>query len=184
MVVSMLFVSRVPVSQVASLGKSIERLLQQGLGTAFYIWFKVIWRQLTLWKVASHHNQLEDSLFTSDSCLAFIFIFILSFQGSTCSIQRFPGKGLNQSCSCQPTPPPQQHQMRAVSLTYTTAHGKAGALTHWVRPGIELTSSWTLVEFVIAEPRWELPHALLLKCIWTTYNRKNKNHLKRKKMCF
>ena len=40
---------------------------------------------------------------------------------------------------------------------YTTAHGNAGSLTHWVRPGIEPASSWILVRFVSTEPWWELP---------------------------
>ena len=29
-------------------------------------------------------------------------------------------------------------------MTYTTAHGNAGSLTHGVRPGIEPASSWIL----------------------------------------
>jgi len=33
-------------------------------------------------------------------------------------------------------------------VTYTTAQGNAGSLTHWVRPGIEPKSSWILVRFV------------------------------------
>ena len=41
-----------------------------------------------------------------------------------------------------------QHRIRAVSATYTTAHGNAGNLTHWVRPGIELSSSWIPVRFL------------------------------------
>ena len=41
-------------------------------------------------------------------------------------------------------------------MTYTTAHGNAGSLTHWVRSGIEPTSSWLLVRFVSAAPQWEL----------------------------
>ena len=44
----------------------------------------------------------------------------------------------------------------SASSTDTTAHGNAGSLTHWVRTGIELASSWILVWFVTAEPRWEL----------------------------
>ena len=32
-----------------------------------------------------------------------------------------------------------------------------GSLTHWARPGMESVSSWMLVRFVSAEPRWELP---------------------------
>ena len=43
-----------------------------------------------------------------------------------------------------------------MSVTYTTAHGKVGSLTHWTKPGIEPTSSWMLVGFISAEPQWEL----------------------------
>ena len=43
-----------------------------------------------------------------------------------------------------------------MSVTYTTAHGNAGFLTHWMRPGIEPMSWWILVGFVTAEPQWEL----------------------------
>ena len=40
------------------------------------------------------------------------------------------------------------------SLTYTTAHGNNGSLTHRGRPGIKPVSSWILVGF---EPvLWEL----------------------------
>ena len=41
-------------------------------------------------------------------------------------------------------------------LTYTTAHSNSGSLTHWVRPGIQPTSSWILVGFVTTEPQREL----------------------------
>ena len=51
----------------------------------------------------------------------------------------------NQNHSCQPKPQPQQRQIRAVYGTYTTAHGNAGSLTHWVGPGIKPASSWILV---------------------------------------
>ena len=39
-------------------------------------------------------------------------------------------------------PQPQQCQIRASPSTYTTAHGNARSLTHWLRPGIEPTFSW------------------------------------------
>ena len=42
---------------------------------------------------------------------------------------------------------------------YATAHGNAGSLTHWARPGIELTPSWILVGF---EPWWELQYVVNL----------------------
>ena len=43
-----------------------------------------------------------------------------------------------------------------LSATYATAHSNAGALTCWVRPGMEPATSWILVRFVSAEPRWQL----------------------------
>ena len=42
----------------------------------------------------------------------------------------FPGRGSNKSCSCQPMPQLQQHQIRALSFTYTIACSNAGYLTH------------------------------------------------------
>ena len=41
-------------------------------------------------------------------------------------------------------------------MTYTTALGNAGSLTHWVGPGIEPKTSWFLVILVSAAPWWEL----------------------------
>ena len=61
----------------------------------------------------------------------------------------------NWSYSCQPTPEPQQCQIQAVSLTYTTAHGNARSLTRWARPGIEPAASWFLVGFVSPAPQRE-----------------------------
>ena len=49
----------------------------------------------------------------------------------------------------------QQRQFWAMSTTYTTAHGNAGYLTHWARPGIEPASSWILVRFFSNGPLWE-----------------------------
>ena len=72
--------------------------------------------------------------------LSFLFFFSL---GPSCGIWRFPGKESNWSCSHQPTPET-QHQIWATSATYTTAHGSAGSLTHWARPGIKPSTSWFL----------------------------------------
>ena len=38
--------------------------------------------------------------------------------------------GGSQSCSCQPSPQPEQHRIRATSWTYATARGNAGSLTY------------------------------------------------------
>ena len=53
-------------------------------------------------------------------------------------------------------PEPQQCRIQAASTTYTIAHSNTRSLIHWVRPGIEPATSWFLVRFVSAEPRWEL----------------------------
>ena len=55
--------------------------------------------------------------------------------------------GSHWSCSCQPTPEPQQRGIWAASAPYTTAHGNAGLLTNWARAGIEPETSWFLVGF-------------------------------------
>ena len=49
---------------------------------------------------------------------------------ATCGTWRFPGSGSTGSCSRWPPPEPQQRWIRATSVTCTTAHGKAGSLTH------------------------------------------------------
>ena len=42
-------------------------------------------------------------------------------------------------------------------LTYTTAHGNDGSLTHWAGPGIKPTSSWIPVGFISPEPQGKFP---------------------------
>ena len=43
-------------------------------------------------------------------------------------------------------PGPQQCQIGATSVTYTTAHGNTRSLTYRGRPGMEPTSSWRLCQ--------------------------------------
>jgi len=99
----------------------------------------------------------------------FLFLF-LSFQGCICGIWKFPGWGSNPSYSCQPMPQPQQCSIQATSATYTTAHGNAGSLTHWARPGIAPTISRFLVGlFLLRHSRNSpfshfLPFSLFLVC--------------------
>ena len=75
--------------------------------------------------------------------------------------------------SCWPTPKPQQCGIWAASETYTTVHISARYLIHWVKPGLEPTSSWKLVGFVSTEPQWELHTTMYL-------SKKNKNVLQQK----
>ena len=60
----------------------------------------------------------------------------------------------------QPTPQPQKLQILAVAAIYTMAHGNARSLTHSAVPGIEPTSSWILVRFLITEPQLVTPDHL------------------------
>ena len=57
------------------------------------------------------HFKLKDTrkeIFFQVSAKFFFFFFcLLSFQGRTHSIWRFPDQGFNRSCSCRPRPEPQ-----------------------------------------------------------------------------
>ena len=50
--------------------------------------------------------------FSHFAFLSFLFLsFFLFFKDHTCSIWKFPDQGMDWSCSCRPTPQPQQHQI-------------------------------------------------------------------------
>ena len=57
---------------------------------------------------------------------------------------------------------------------YTTAHGNAGSLTHWARPGIKPKSSWILVWFISVEPQWEFPHMSIISMQFSPFQHKRK----------
>ena len=77
-----------------------------------------------------------------------------------------PRLGSNWSYSHQPTLQPQQRQIWAISVTYTTAHSNAGSLTHWVRPGIEPASSWILFIFITKWATMGTPYFFFLFNFW------------------
>ena len=78
-----------------------------------------------------------------------LFFFLFRVAPAACGSSWARGN----SCSGQPPPQPQQHWTWATSAT--TACEKARFLTHWARPGIEPTSSWTLVGFITSAPQQE-----------------------------
>ena len=86
--------------------------------------------------------------------LLFFFFFCL-FRAASTAYGSFQARGPT-GCSCWPIPQPQQHQIQALSSTYTTAYGNMGFLTHRARPEMEPKSSWILVTFITTEPQWEL----------------------------
>ena len=59
-------------------------------------------------------------------------------------------------------PEPQQHSIQAASAPYTTAHGNAGSLTHWARPGMEHAFSWILGRRVSTEPWQEVLKSIFI----------------------
>ena len=47
--------------------------------------------------------------YTADKRIEYFFLVLFSFQGCTQGIWKFSGQGCNGSCTCRPTPQPQQH---------------------------------------------------------------------------
>ena len=70
------------------------------------------------------------------------------------------------------TPQPEQHGTWTASVTYITAHGIARFLTHWVRPGIEPTSSWIQFGFITGIATKGIPTLL---CIVYKGNQESKS---------
>ena len=73
-----------------------------------------------------------------------LFVYLV-FRATCAAYGSYQARRSNRSYSCQSTPQPQKCRIRAASATCTAAHGNAGSLTHWARPGIEPASSWILV---------------------------------------
>ena len=99
---------------------------------------------------------IEMSLYSAFLSFSFFlsFFFFFNFLGLYLWHLEVPRQGSDQSCSCWPTPQPQQLGIQAE--TYTAAHSNSRSLAHWAKPGREPTSSQILVGFLITEPQWEL----------------------------
>ena len=84
---------------------------------------------------------------TNGSLLSFYFYFsiIYLFVFSKAAPTAYGG---SQARGLIGRPEPQQRGIWAASGTYTMAHGNAGSLSYWVRPGIEPETSRFLVRFV------------------------------------
>ena len=86
--------------------------------------------------------------------------FLFFFRAAAPQHMEVSRLGVVSELSNWPTSQPQQLSTWAMSVTYTTAHGNARFLTHWLRPGIEPTSSWILIGFITTKPWRELPQIL------------------------
>ena len=89
------------------------------------------------------------------SCDSSLFYFWL-FR-ATPAYMEVPRLGIQLELRRRPTAHPQQRRIWATSATHTTAHGNAGSLTHWARPGIEPASSWMPVRSISIASRQKLP---------------------------
>ena len=102
--------------------------------------FSLQWKKFLKWTMVVQHCECTSA-----------------FQGHNCGsgIWKFPGWGLNQSCSSTCQPVPQPHWIQAPSVTYITAHSNTRSLTHWAGPEIECASSWIPVGLTTAKPQQE-----------------------------
>ena len=83
---------------------------------------------------------------TTLSALELYLLFLFVFLWLNLWHMEVPRLGSNQSCSWWPMPQP--HGIWGTPAIYTTAHGNARSLTHWVWQGIRPSSSWILVGLI------------------------------------
>ena len=114
------------------------------------------------------------------SCVA-VAVAVAVAQAGSCSSKSAPSlgastchrhalKGQKRERERPPTPSPSTTWgPNRKSATYTTAHRNARSLTHWARPGIEPSSSWILVAFVIPEPHIPEPPNLF-RFLWRLHH--------------
>ena len=112
--------------------------------------FFFFWLLCTLWFFPSQHW-----LFYSFGFLFFIFVFFRATP--TAHGSSWTRDLIGAVAATVLTPQPLQCQIWATYVTYTTAHGNAGSLSYWARPGIKLAYSWILVGFVTPEPKPGIP---------------------------
>ena len=79
---------------------------------------------------------------------SYLFIYFFSLQGCTHSMWGFQAMSWIWAIATGLHHSPQQCEIKATSVTYTTALSNAGSLTHWARPRIKSTTSWFLVGFI------------------------------------
>ena len=104
----------------------------------------------------SDHYYYHFHLFLSLFFFFFLFFSLFFSRPAPMAFGSSQARGQIGAVATGPCP----HHIPALSATYTTAHGNARTLTHWVRPGIKPMSSWTLVGFVTSELQWEPPHLI------------------------
>ena len=85
----------------------------------------------------------------------FVFVFCL-FRAALAAYGGSQARGVTGAVATRLHQSHSNTRSKMCLPTYTTAHGNAGFLTHWARPGMESATSWFLVRFVSAALRQEL----------------------------
>ena len=75
-----------------------------------------------------------------------MYVCIFVFRAAPMAYGDCQASGVQSELQLLVTPQPQQCRIQTTSVSYTTAHGNARSLTHWVRPGIKPATSWFLVD--------------------------------------
>jgi len=90
-----------------------------------HFWYQMSWEcyrgsNICFYITKSEKIKLASSVLKKKKvCFCFVFCFLGSYPWHM-EVSR---RGSKWSCSCQPTPQPQQHRIWAMSATHTTAHG-------------------------------------------------------------
>ena len=139
-----------------------KRITETGLAEAFSVFFTKAWcSSFSTLKLSQNIpiNSFSDlfSVLWNATLIPFLtpqknFFFFL-FRAAPAAYGSSWARGRTRAASYWST----QRQIKAKSVTYNIACGNAGSLTHWVRPRIELASSWILVRFLTHWSKWEPP---------------------------
>ena len=97
-----------------------------------------------------------DPALDTRACRDIPFFFSFCFLGPHLQHMEVPRQGVESELQLPAYVTARAIQDPAASATYTTTHGNARSLTHWVRPGFEPATSWFLVGFISTAPRPEL----------------------------
>ena len=122
-------------------------------------WFKDF--RLLLFSIRMSHSLQK--LSCQEKKGYFFFFFFGLFRATPVACGSFQARGQIRAAAASL---PHSHSNTGPELSCNRHYGNARSLTHWTRPGIDPTSSWMLVRFVIAELRWELPQEKFLEILW------------------
>ena len=88
---------------------------------------------------------------------SFVRLFVLLFRAIPAAYESSQGSGQIRAAAAGLHHSHSNGKIWAVSATYTTAHGHAGSLTQWARPGFEHASSWMPVRCVTCRAALGIP---------------------------